>query len=415
MIGLISSLGKRVFLLRNVHENAPQLFQTRWAMNYLAGPMTRPQIPALNELAGATAVPAPPRGPKSGKTAGKAKPSPVSDGLPGTTTRPAVPDRFSEATLPVTLSLAEAARLAGVALPSGAEEQGFLYAPQLLARATIHYDNSKYGVRAEQELATLLPAEEARGNTRWEEFLLEGVDNRDLAAQPVRNARYLGLEAPLSDAGALRDLRADFESWIYRQASVPVKINKELGLYAGPEVSAEEFRQQCVDAAEDNQEEEVAKLEASYGRKADSLEAKLANEERELREDQQELARRKTNEYASYGETILSWFGGRRRSISSSLSKRDMRARAEDDVLESEETIAEIREDLVELHEELEAELQAIEEKWTAVALNIEEIPLSPYKKDIDTDFFGVAWLPHYLVQAANGWEQLPAGRPGLT
>ncbi len=51
---LISTLGKRVFLLHNIHEKIPQLFQTRWAMNYLAGPMTRAQIPALNELVGAS-------------------------------------------------------------------------------------------------------------------------------------------------------------------------------------------------------------------------------------------------------------------------------------------------------------------------------------------------------------------------
>ncbi len=45
---LISRLGKRVFLLHNVHSKQPVLFQTRWAMNYLAGPLTRAQIPALN-------------------------------------------------------------------------------------------------------------------------------------------------------------------------------------------------------------------------------------------------------------------------------------------------------------------------------------------------------------------------------
>jgi hypothetical protein len=50
---LISSLGKRVFVLHNIHANEPALFQTRWAMNFLAGPMTRVQIPALNRLAGA--------------------------------------------------------------------------------------------------------------------------------------------------------------------------------------------------------------------------------------------------------------------------------------------------------------------------------------------------------------------------
>ncbi len=49
---LISGLSKRVFLLHNVHESKPVVFTTRWAMNYLAGPLTRTQIPALNALAG---------------------------------------------------------------------------------------------------------------------------------------------------------------------------------------------------------------------------------------------------------------------------------------------------------------------------------------------------------------------------
>ena len=50
---MISGLGKRVFLLHNVHEKKPYVFQTRWAMNYLPGPLTRTQIPILNKLAGA--------------------------------------------------------------------------------------------------------------------------------------------------------------------------------------------------------------------------------------------------------------------------------------------------------------------------------------------------------------------------
>ena len=51
---LISGLGKRVFIMQNVHEKLPVVFQTRWTMNFLAGPMTRTQIPALNKLVGAS-------------------------------------------------------------------------------------------------------------------------------------------------------------------------------------------------------------------------------------------------------------------------------------------------------------------------------------------------------------------------
>ncbi len=41
---ILSALGKRMFLLHNVHDNKPLVFQTRWTMSYLRGPMSRQQI-----------------------------------------------------------------------------------------------------------------------------------------------------------------------------------------------------------------------------------------------------------------------------------------------------------------------------------------------------------------------------------
>ena len=43
----ISALDSRVFLLHNVHEDQPVIFQTRWAMSYLRGPLTRSQVRQL--------------------------------------------------------------------------------------------------------------------------------------------------------------------------------------------------------------------------------------------------------------------------------------------------------------------------------------------------------------------------------
>jgi hypothetical protein len=44
---LLAGLDNRVFLLNNVHDDAPELFETRWAMSYLRGPLTRAQIKLL--------------------------------------------------------------------------------------------------------------------------------------------------------------------------------------------------------------------------------------------------------------------------------------------------------------------------------------------------------------------------------
>ena len=55
---IIGGVGKRQFLLHNVHEDHPEVFESRWAMSYLRGPLTRAQIKILMDgrrpAAGAT-------------------------------------------------------------------------------------------------------------------------------------------------------------------------------------------------------------------------------------------------------------------------------------------------------------------------------------------------------------------------
>ncbi len=54
---MIAGLGSRVFLLHNVHEESPLIFQTRWAMSYLRGPLTGDQIRQLREERGQATEP----------------------------------------------------------------------------------------------------------------------------------------------------------------------------------------------------------------------------------------------------------------------------------------------------------------------------------------------------------------------
>jgi hypothetical protein len=46
---MLSGLSQRIFLMHNVHEDAPVVFESRWAMSYLRGPLTRDQIKTLME------------------------------------------------------------------------------------------------------------------------------------------------------------------------------------------------------------------------------------------------------------------------------------------------------------------------------------------------------------------------------
>ncbi|HEY7624491.1 MAG TPA: hypothetical protein VIA63_05650 [Candidatus Limnocylindria bacterium] len=56
---LLAGLTSRVFLMNNVHEDAPVVFESRWAMSYLRGPLTRDQIKVLMKDRRPQAAPAP--------------------------------------------------------------------------------------------------------------------------------------------------------------------------------------------------------------------------------------------------------------------------------------------------------------------------------------------------------------------
>ena len=114
---LISTLDKRVFLLHNVHDKKPSLFHTRWVMNYLAGPLTRTQLPALNQMVGASLQKEQSLQSHASSVQSTGVPVPVDEaGEPGdyglsvlgSSTRPKTPTGFGEYFLPNNLTLSQA-------------------------------------------------------------------------------------------------------------------------------------------------------------------------------------------------------------------------------------------------------------------------------------------------------------------
>jgi DNA repair exonuclease SbcCD ATPase subunit len=207
-------------------------------------------------------------------------------------------------------------------------------------------------------------------------------------------------------------LRDDFRDWVYRESQVVVRTNEALKIYAGPDVSAAEFRRLCAQAAREGRDAEREKVTASYDRKMDRLVDRLEREQRELAEDQTELSQRKMEEMGTHAELLLSVFSRRRRSLSTSLRRRRMTAQARADVEESLEAIQSLEEDLLEIQRELEAALEQVNERWGDLANDIEEISVRPYKKDVLIDMFGIVWTPYHLVQIGKQLIELPGYSP---
>ena len=414
---LISRLDKRVFLLHNVHEREPALFRTRWAMNYLTGPLTRSQIPALNRLVGAampgagpedtpglpaergTAVP----GATSSAVMAAAQPEPgkLIDGI-GSATRPAVPARVEEYFLPNNLTLTHAFKMTGRTLPVDAQNLGLLYRPVLLAQVTASFLNRKYHLDHEIRHTAVVPDPDRRGRVRWENYKNDPVDSRGLERNAAPGGHFSTLEAPFLDVKMMAAMKKDFLDWAYHDSEVIVLANETLKVYAGPDVSAAGFRKLCSDEAREKRDTEIKKVGVAYGRKLDTIENRMEREERELEEDRDDLSQRKMEEWGTHAENVLSLFGGRRKRMSTSLSKRRMTQKAKADVEESLDAIEDYKEDLAEMEAELARELEEIKDRWGEIANEISEIPVKPFKKDVLIDLFGVAWFPYHAVESGG-------------
>lgn len=418
---LISRLGKRMFLLHNIHNKEPVLFQTRWALNYLPGPLTRTQIPALNRLSQGEATmgvePSAPVRPVETRPQGaphiEAQPAKPASSLFSaySSTRPALPAGVAEYFLPANCSFTRAFSLAGRPVPQQAELDGMVLRPVLLAQAHVRYLNRKYNLDLVDSRTALVSDPDRRGVVRWEDYLTAAIDSPRLESQPDPRARFAAPQAPLTDARLMSTLQKDFLDWAYRTGRVSVRANEALKLYAGPDTSAAEFRQLAAEHARRGRDEEAAKLAATFDRKIESLQAKLAREERELAEDQEELSQRKMEEWGTHAENLFGLFGGRKsgRRISTSLGKRRMTARAKAEVEESLDVIKEYRKQIAALESEKAQALEEVSQRWGEIANQITEISVTPYKKDVLIDLFGVAWMPVYLARLGDEQIELPA------
>ncbi|HWQ04331.1 MAG TPA: DUF87 domain-containing protein [Longilinea sp.] len=416
----ISALDKRVFLINNINKAAPQLFTTRWAMNYLAGPLMRSQIPDLNRLAGIepfgkTAAPATvinysndvvPNQPPVQKPATPVPASPRGETL--SSARPVVPSGVSEYFLPLDLSTNEAIETGRQ--PTGAQVKGVVYRPALIAQAEARYVNTRYRLDTSKHFACVVNQFESM-NVEWDQFVWRSYKTDEVNDDPHPQANFALLPGWLSDSKRFAGLQRDFEDWVFRNGTLKVRANESLKVYAGPEVSTADFRKLCSDAARDAMQTDLDKIGTAYDKKMDTLNEKIRKQTNKVEDLQREVGQRTTEELGKAAETIFSFFGGRKRSLSSNLTKRRMTSSAKADLDTARDDLDALKKQLDELTASREKEERTVSDQWGRMVDDESEVPVNTAKSNIFTDLFGLAWVPYYQVEYAGQIVEIPAYR----
>jgi hypothetical protein len=245
---------------------------------------------------------------------------------------------------------------------------------------------------------------------RWEDFTGPGDGFEKLDNIPSPGALFGAIVPPFDDSKRMTALHKDFTNWAYRTSMVKARVNQALKVFAGPDISQADFMKACAEAAREARDTEFGKASATLDRRIKALEDKLAREERELQQDQTELNQRKTEEFGNLAEMGASIIGiGRKKSLTSQLTKRRLTEQAKGNVEESVQSIEQYKKDLADLLQQREQMAQEITDRWGQAVNDISEVNVTPKKADIYVDMFGVAWLPFYLIQYDSQTAELPA------
>jgi Helicase HerA, central domain len=363
----ISRLQKRSFILHNVHAKQPELFTTRWAMCYLAGPLTRDQIAVANANAGAREPPARERSTDTEATQGTMMPT-VASGVPVYHVDPAAP------WLDVI----------------GGDAKSNRYEAAIALRVSARFDEARAGLdHTEAWEAVYHPL-----SSTFDAAAGAAVDydRRDFSAAP-KTATYVAPDAPIDTSTYFRDVATDVKDHLYETASMTVYRNPKLKLYSRIGETRQDFEARARRAAEDTADAEIARLRSGYARRIERAKRDLDDAvERANAADRDAAIERGDAALRQVGAVfdLFTGKGSAKKVLTSSRStsgvqRRQDKARQKVDTASA--TILELEDDLADALEE-------IVERWAEQAATIEEIEVGLERDDIDVDELALVWVP---------------------
>ena len=392
---MISGLGKRQFVLRSARSSKLPLLTTRWAMSYLAGPLTRDQIGELMAEHKASIAAAPATSPSA--AAGAAGAAAPASTIPDA---PTLAD--NESTMPPKVPDAVTMRYVTRSAPwlgeVDASAEGTRLAPALAARVTLLFDETKADLRHSEEWEAIVPL--TGSHIDVDAAIPVDFDDRDFVTDQPENPIYVMPEFNLT-ATALKKAKTDLRAKLYADEALTLQRNADLKLWSRPGESEADFAARCDKAADEGADAAAAKLREKLETKYDRVQAALAKAEDRVAEIEEQAKGRKTQNLVNIGTSILGGlFGGRKsaRSLGSAARRASTGSRqaksTEARLHTAQNRVAEKIDDLGQLEIDLQDAVIEIDDEWNEKAAAIEATDVALEKTDISIDDFLVIWLP---------------------
>jgi hypothetical protein len=365
---ILASLGKGVFYMKNVHENTPEVFRTRWCLSYLRGPLTLNQIKMLSKTKrGVEATPLL-------KMASEPVAARAGD-------RPSLPPQIPEFFVPM-----RGTQAAGV-LP--------VYKPVICGIADVSYrgvGNKRHAFLA--EIGDI--------SVSWDQAQPGSFDEKEMEKEPMSPADFAQLPPPACKPQNYKSWERDFANFIYRTSEIQSYRSPAFKLSSNPGESESDFRIRISQAAREKRDQAMEALRRKYGPKIGAVEDRIRRAEQRVDKEKADVRQVGVQTAVSLGATLLGAFMGRKTFSAGNISRASgtirsgMRtAKESSDIAAASENLDALQQQKADLEAEFNEEMKGVDGTIDPQLQEVEAVAQRPKKTDIAVRFVGLVWLPH--------------------
>ena len=390
----LAGLGNRIFLMNNVHEDEPVVFETRWCLSYLRGPLTRSQIKTLMEPAKGQATMV---NGQSGKASGvESQSGPVTNDrspMPASSGRPILPPDVPQHFLPIRGTKPEGSQL--------------VYAPMLLGSAQVRFADSKSRIDATEEVTVSVPMAGGAVGLDWDRAVPLHVTPADLEQSPQGDASFLEPPAAAGKAKNYETWTKDFGAWLYRTQKLQVFKSPGTGEVSKPGESERDFRVRLQQSGREQRDKGAEALRRKYAPKIGALQERIRRAEQQKAKQEAEARSSQVQAAISVGASILGAFLGRKTISATNIGRATTAIRGAGRVLKesqdvnfAEENVAALQQQLTDLEAQFKTESEALAAASDPLQETLETLTVKPVKANISVKIVALAWSPQWRASS---------------
>lgn len=363
---MIAATNTRIFIMRSIHEKQPLLFETRWTLSYLRGPLTLTQIEKLTDHLDKSV--------KTNKI--ESSPNPYSNFKPN--------------------------------VPSGIEEyyvkkdnlSSPIYRPLILGSAKLHFVDTKAKLDLWKDVDLISHPTDDGKNVDWQIEDIQANVKQIIQNQPLPDSRYEELPAGLMQEKTYKSFSKTFISWLYQTQIYPLFQFPELGLTSEHNQSEADFRSLVTRTIYQNREINVKKIQEKYNQKIAVISDKIKRAQDKMSQKQQQAGWQKIQTILAAISTMLGAFfkkkitKGTITEANTSIRKIGRMTKDSQSASQAEEEYNNLRQQLNDLQTQMQDEISRIPVIIDPQSLNIEKLEIRPRKSDISVEKIAIIWWP---------------------